>query len=479
MGKTLEKENKDLKQRLALYEEIMDNVLQGIRICDNKENVVWINDVVQINEGVTRNEAIGKNLKQVWKNLEVSSDTANFSLESGEQTSEEVVTFIDKKTGKTFTVFRHSFPFYAEDELKYVFSVAYYIGYSGKQIHRINEYKKRYVDSNARIINNACDTLDDIVGKSAIMRELVKRAKKIAVTDTPVIICGPGGTGKDLFAQGIHNASPQKNGKFVAVNCAAIPEQMLEPILFGTTANEDTNIDGKAGLLEEANNGTLFLDGLEALPLCLQEKLLQALQEQRSCRVGSNHPYDVHCRFISATILNPHQLVADGLLRSDLYFLLGALTLDLPPLCTRESDVMDLSEYFIGEYNESYHLNIKKVDPEVYELFSKYEWPGNIRELKNVIAYMMNAASFNQTHISYPDLPAYLKEYDEASLRRSRLHLLKNENSLQDILDLTEKELVSSVLKETGWNISKSAKILDIHREALYYRIKKFNITKP
>jgi arginine utilization regulatory protein len=119
-----------------------------------------------------------------------------------------------------------------------------------------------------------------------------------------------------------------------------------------------------------------------------------------------------------------------------------------------------------------------KATPEVYQLFLKYDWPGNVRELKNVITYVMSTAAVNQTIINYHDLPSYLKEYHETSMRTSRLHLLKNEKSLHDILDLTEKELVSSVLKETGWNISKSAKILDIHREALYYRIKKFNITK-
>jgi arginine utilization regulatory protein len=478
MGETLEKENKELKQRLALYEEIMDHVLQGICICDNKENVVWFNDTVQVNEGVLRDNAIGKTPDIAWQNLEIPTGSADFLLETEEQTKEEVITYTDKKTGKTFTVFRCSYPFYTEAELKYVFSVSYYIGYSEKQINQINAYKKRYIDNNTEIMNNTCNDFRNIVGKSAVIREMIKRAKKIAATDTPVILCGPNGAGKKIFAQGIHNASPRKNGKFVAVNCAAIPAEILETMLFGTTANEDANTDDKKGLLEESNGGTLFLNGIESMPFPLQEKLLKVLQEKQACRFGSNQPYELNCRFLSATDQDPQQLVADGLLRSDLYFQLAVLTLDLPHLCTRENDVIDLTKHFIDKYNKEYHLAIMKATPEVYQLFLKYDWPGNVRELKNVITYVMSTAAVNQTIINYHDLPSYLKEYHETSMRTSRLHLLKNEKSLHDILDLTEKELVSSVLKETGWNISKSAKILDIHREALYYRIKKFNITK-
>ncbi|HMM06373.1 MAG TPA: sigma 54-interacting transcriptional regulator [Clostridiales bacterium] len=479
MTKTTEQENKELKERVRLYEEIMDKVLQGIYICDKHENVVWFNDVVQINDGVSREDGIGKNQNQAWKSLELSPGPTNFTLKTGEQSEEEIVTYKDKTTKKNFTVFNRSFPFYSDNDLKYVYSVAYYIGYSEKQLNKINEYKQKYLDINARIINNTTYSLYDVIGKSAIMREMVKKARKIAVNKTPVMLCGPTGTGKEIFAQGIHNASMQNKGKFVAINCAAIPENLLESILFGSVKGAFTGAIDKEGLLEEANDGTLFLDELNSMPFPLQGKLLRVFQENQACRIGNHSPYAVNCRLISATNQDPRQLVKDGILRADLYFRLAVLTLELPPLSARENDVLDLTEYFINQYNKEYNLNITKVAPQVFDLFLKYDWPGNVRELDNVIEYIMNFASFNQTKITYQDLPAYLKDFNESPVKRDHLHLLKNEKTLREILDLTEREVISGVLREANWNISKAARILGIHREALYYRIKKFDIKKP
>ena len=479
MNKILEKENKELKERILLYEEIMDKVLQGIYICDKHENVVWFNDVVQINDGVSREDGIGKNQTQAWKNLELSPGPTGFTLKTGEQSEEELVTYKDKKTKKAFTVFNQSFPFYSDNDLKYIYSIAYYIGYSEKQLNKINEYKQKYLANNARVINNTTYSLYDVIGKSEIMRETVKRARKIAINKTPVLLCGPTGTGKEIFAQGIHNASMQNKGKFVAINCAAIPENLLESILFGSVKGAFTGAVDKEGLLEEANSGTLFLDELNSMPLSLQGKLLRVFQENQASRIGSNKPYEVNCRLISATNQNPRQLVKDGILRADLYFRLAVLTLELPPLCARETDVVFLTDYLINKYNKEYNLNITKVDSQVFDLFLKYDWPGNVRELDNVVEYIMNFASFSQSKITYQDLPAYLKEFNESPAKRDHLHLLKNEKTLRDILDLTEREVISGVLRETDWNISKAARILGIHREALYYRMKKFDITKP
>lgn len=478
MAKNLEKENKALKERVHLYEEIMDKVLQGIYICDKCENVVWFNDVVQINDGVLREDGIGKNQNEAWNNLELSPGPTDYTLKTGEQSGEELVTYMDKETKKAFSVFNQSFPFYADGDLKYVYSIAYYIGYSEKQLNKINEYKQKYLAKNVRVINNTTYSLYDVIGKSEIMREMVKRARKLAVNKAPVMLCGPTGTGKEIFAQGIHNASMQSKGKFVAINCAAIPENLLESILFGSVKGAFTGALDKEGLLEEASDGTLFLDELNSMPLSLQGKLLRVFQENRACRIGSNQAYEVNCRLISATNQNPRQLVQEGVLRSDLYFRLAVLTLDLPPLCARENDVLDLADHLIAKYNKEYNLNIREIAPEVLTLFLRYDWPGNVRELDNVIEYIMNFASFNQSRVRYQDLPAYLKEFNESPAKRDHLHLLKNEKTLREILDLTEREVISGVLRETDWNISKAARILGIHREALYYRIKKFALTQ-
>lgn len=472
------RENKELKERIQLYEETMDKVIQGIFICDPDEKVIWFNDAVQINDGISRKEGLGKHQKDTWKHLELPNTPTDFTIQTGEQSKEEFVTYKDKNTGNEFTVFNNSYPFYSEGKLKYVYSIAYYMGYTDKQFTKVAEYRQKYLNHHIRVMNNTRYSLEDVVGSSPVIKEITAKAKKIAPNKTPVMLVGETGTGKEIFAQGIHNASISSNEKFVAINCAAIPDTLLESTLFGTVKGAFTGATDKAGLLEEAKDGTLFLDELNSMPLMLQGKLLRVLQEKQAYRIGSNKPYPVHFRLISATNKDPRQLVKSGLLRSDLYFRLAVLILELPPLCTRGSDVIELTNHFIQKYNREYGMNIKEVSHEVYTLFLKYDWPGNVRELDNAIEYTMNFALPNDAKISVKDLPTYLKDFYN-SPQKKHISQKENQKSLKEILDLTEKEFIEAVLKETNWNISRAAKILDIHREALYYRIKKFGLKRP
>lgn len=471
---SLVKENSFLKERNKLYEEILDKVLEGVYITDLEENCVWFNNTIQLIDGVNRNDAIGKKQSDAWDFFEIPENAPKGTIRSGKQSEERLITYLDRNK-KPVHMFSKAYPFYHNDSFKYVYELLYYVDYSEKQLNKIAEYRQKLLKSTTRIMNNTTYTLYDLVGSSSMMKNLVAKARRIAVNKTSVLIYGKTGTGKELFAQGIHNASLQKSGKFVALNCAAIPENLLESILFGSVKGAFTGATDSKGLLEEANNGTLFFDELNSMPLSLQGKLLRVIQERQACRVGSNTPYPVNCRWLSATNKDPEQLVADGFLRADLYFRLAVLMLEIPPLKEREQDVLELSEHFIDKYNKEYQLQVTAMDEEVKNLFLHYSWPGNVRELDNTIEYVMNFLGNNRSVIHIEDLPDHIKKENARIKKKSSPVSFGN---LQNYLEQQEKEYLTKALAEMDWNISKTAKVLGIPRESLYYRLKKYGLKR-
>lgn len=226
---------------------------------------------------------------------------------------------------------------------------------------------------------------DDIIGESKIIKNTINQAKKIGKTNTTILITGETGTGKELFVQSIHNISPRKKGPFVAINCAALPENLLESELFGYEEGAFTGAKkgGKTGLFELAHGGTIFLDEIGEIPLSLQGRLLRVLQEREVLRVGGDYIFNVDIRVIAATNYNLFEMVKEGKFRKDLYFRLNILDLKLPPLRERKEDIPLLVENFIEYMNEKHNTNIEGITESGMELLKNYNWPGNIRELEN------------------------------------------------------------------------------------------------
>lgn len=476
MAKELEKALYQQEKRIRLYEEILDKVLQGIFIIDGEDNIVWFNSVAELMDGVRRSDLIGKKNAEVWKDINIQSSAISKTYRSGQPSDEQLFTYIDA-SGKENSIFFQSFPFYDKGKMEYVYSLGYYIDYSEKQLNKIAEYRQKYLKHNSRVVNSAPFTLYDIIGGSNIMRHLTYMARKVAVNNPPVLLYGETGTGKELFAQGIHNASLFRKGPFVAVNCAALPENLLESILFGSVKGAFTGATDNPGLLEEANNGTLFLDELNSLPLTIQGKLLRVLQVKQASRLGDHRIYQTNCRIISATNHPPKQLLDQGKLRSDLYYRLAVVTLEIPPLRERENDLAELTNYFIQKYNSSYQLQVASVAPSVREIFALYNWPGNVRELEHVIEYMMNFVAPNQHELTAAELPQFLKEVMIKNNFEQRYQAL-NKGSLRRTMDEFEKMVILKTLEETDWNISFAARQLAVSRENLHYYIKKFALRK-
>jgi transcriptional regulator with PAS, ATPase and Fis domain len=269
------------------------------------------------------------------------------------------------------------------------------------------------------------------------MKECVDLARRIAGTDFTVLITGESGTGKELLAQSIHNASARSKQPFVAVNCAAVPEGLLESELFGYAAGSFTGAlrEGKAGLIEQANNGTVFLDEIGDMPPMLQSKLLRVLQERQIMRVGSTKLTQVNIRVIAATNRNLPKRIAAGEFREDLYYRLNALSLAVPPLRERPDDIFLLLKHFLAEQN---HGDLK-FSAEARELLLRYAWPGNVRELGNVANHI---CMMGINPVTAQALPAYLLDWTE--------NFAEEEEILRARCGLERGRAVLSVLREYG-----------------------------
>jgi transcriptional regulator with PAS, ATPase and Fis domain len=294
-------------------------------------------------------------------------------------------------------------------------------------------------------------------------------AKKVAGTSAPVLIRGESGTGKELFARAIHETSDRASQPFIVVNCGAIPVTLFESEVFGYEAGAFTGASkgGKIGLFERANGGTLVLDEVAELPLDMQVKLLRVLQNKMFYRVGGSTAVNIDVRFISATNRNLEEMLNKGLFREDLYYRLNVVNLEVPPLRDRKDDLPVLVYQFIQEYSLMYNKTITRLDPEVMTSLVAYSWPGNIRELKNIIERM----------VILTDGEVITPEYIPAVITSHQAKPESLAHNLTVVTEQTERALIVETLKLAKDNRAKTAKLLGIPRSTLYYKMRQLGIT--
>jgi Nif-specific regulatory protein len=296
-----------------------------------------------------------------------------------------------------------------------------------------------------------------LVGSSAAMENVFRLIQKVAPRDTSVLITGENGTGKELIARQVHEQSEQKDKPFVAVNCGAIPANLVESELFGYEKGAFTGAESTTpGKFELANEGTLFLDEIGEMPLDMQVKILRALQERKFFRVGGKAEIEVQIRVLSATNRDLKDAIETGEFREDLYFRLAVVTIDAPPLRDRDDDIIEIAEHFLQEEGEGIELT----EP-ARECLQQYRWPGNIRELKNALEQAAILGDGKQ--ITPSDLPSEIGKVGRGRMK----FLLKT-------LGEVEKQYILRVLEETGGNKARASKILGISRETLYQKLKTF-----
>jgi DNA-binding NtrC family response regulator len=318
------------------------------------------------------------------------------------------------------------------------------------------------------------DWLGGMLIRSASMQQIARTVRKVAPFKTAVLVTGESGVGKELISRAIHGASPRASGPFVAVNCGAIPETLLESELFGHVRGAFTDATAdKRGLFEEAKGGTLFLDEIGELPLALQVKLLRALQEEEVRRVGDTRSIKIDARVVTATSRDLAQMVEEGSFRQDLYYRLNVMPIEVPPLRERRDDIPPLVDHFVAAMNKRLGTKVTAVGDEAFAQLLAYRWPGNVRELENTLEH---AAVMAEGAVLRPaDLPERVR-LARAPQSGFTLVLPEGDLSVKRAQRTLEREFILRALALTDGNRTHAAKLLDLSHRALLYKIKEFGL---
>jgi transcriptional regulator with PAS, ATPase and Fis domain len=322
-----------------------------------------------------------------------------------------------------------------------------------------------------------------IIGNSAEIRETVRLASHATSTMSTVLLQGESGTGKEVFAQAIHNRSARRKGPFVAVNCGAIPRELIASELFGYAEGAFTGAKrgGRPGKFELASGGTLFLDEIGDMPLDQQVALLRVLQDKKITRVGGDMMIPVDIRIICATNRDLKQEIEKGRFREDLYYRLNVITIEVPPLRRRREDIPLLVDYFLKNIGRDWGVEIESVEPEVMEYLTRYEWPGNVRELQNVVERMISMADGNTIGLNL--LPPEIYNANDLANSQEKVvpvrmgRLSRERQNRKQLLAEKESQEILALLTKHGGNVSQVARDMGVSRNTLYRKMKQYNIS--
>ncbi|WP_066065246.1 sigma-54 interaction domain-containing protein [Neobacillus soli] len=453
-----------------MYKRILDKIDVGVHAVDETGKTIIYNKKMMQMESMDIQDVINKNLLDVFMFKDDQSSTLVKALQDGNETSNVKQTYFNNK-GHEITTINNTIPIYHDDKLQGAVEIA-------KDVTKLERLLKENLNNKGTRF-----TFDNIIGKSQTILDVIEGAKRATRTSSYVLIVGETGTGKELFAQSIHNGSNRLSAPFISQNCAALPDNLIESLLFGTKRGAFTGAVDTIGLFEQANGGTLLLDEINSLNLNLQAKLLRVLQEKTIRRVGDTKDTPIDVRVIANMNEDPIDAIANNRLRKDLYYRLGVVTIFIPPLRERIEDIPILIEHFIEKYNERFNMNVMRLSEEVRQSFFEYDWHGNVRELEHIIEAAMNIM-MDEEVIRYNHLPYHYRskmQIKERMIPLSTVDTFITENSdaavpLKDQMELFEKSYIKYVLNKNNFNISRSANLLGLSRQSLQYRMKKLKI---
>lgn len=453
---------------------ILSRIDEGIHVVDTNGRTIFYNEVASRHDGLKVEEVIGKPLLEIFPSLNRSTSTLLKVMETKKAIYNQAQSYTNVY-GKKIETMNTTLPIFVEQELVGAMEIA-------KDYTSMKRLSEQLVDLQKKLLSKKKSTkkdstvsytLHDLLSKNHTFNRIKIEAEKLATSQSPILVFGESGTGKEVFVQGIHYASTRANSPFIAQNCAAIPETLLESILFGTSKGSYTGAVDRPGLFELADGGTLFLDELHAMPIDLQAKLLRVLEDGMIRRVGSTKDLRVDVRIVAAMNVHPKTALENKQLREDLFYRLNVLTFELIPLRKRKEDILFLLEVFIEKFNGLLSKKVSDVSNEVKDLFLSYSWPGNVRELKHTVEYMMNVSSGDI--LTSNELPIMLKEH----FQRNENHLPISESSLsfRDRVEEYEKSLIKDALARTEGNIQQAAKFLEVPRQTLQYKLQKYHLS--
>lgn len=461
-----------------IYKSIIDAVLRnidiGIHVVDDAGKTIIYNQAMADLEGLDINEVMGKSLLDIFPSLTPETSTLLTVLKTGKPIYNRYQTYLNNK-GKQIKTLNSTIPIIIalgkHGALEIAKNITKEKELSDKLVYLQQELASKDIDDK----NLKGYTFRNLIGEDEKFLSTIEIARKAAMSSSTVLIFGETGTGKELFAQSIHNESSRKHKPLIAQNCAALPESLLEGILFGTVKGSFTGAINRPGLFEQANGGTLLLDEINSMGHQLQAKLLRVLQEGYVRRVGGLSDIPVDVRILATTNEDPSKLVDKGTLRKDLYYRLNVITVSIPSLKERKTDIPLLIDHFIKKYNSILQKDVWYVSNEVREAFVHYDWPGNVRELENIIESAINMINgghiIKSEHIS-TDMHERLFKSDK---NKYSLHFSEDQ-SLDKILEDIERSLILEAMQECGNNISRSSEKLGIKRQTLQHKLKKYGI---
>ena len=443
---------------------ILDNVYSGIIVCDIGCRIVFMNTVYGELLGIDPKEAVGKNIEEYFPDSRLSKVVASGVPELGQRCS--------LKTEALLLVNR--IPLKHDGQVSGVILQTIFRDYRHftDLVKRLNllEREVQFQKQALETVFSSKFNFDSIIGGSTEIDNVRNLARKFSWTDSPVLVLGQTGTGKELFAHAIHAFSKVSGGPFVCLNCATVPKDLLESELFGYDAGAFTGAKktGKPGQIELANGGTLFLDEIGELPLNAQAKLLRVTEDKTLVRLGGIKSREVNFRLIAATNRDLREMIRNGAFREDLYFRLNTMTVNIPSLSQRPGDIFPLIRHFLNVRGRSEC----RVSDEALSFLESYPWPGNVRELKNVIdrALSLTTGNFIQPEHLPPEVLGLVCNNRVSG---------KPDNTLIEEVARFERTLLVRAVEVTKGNMSKAAKLLGISRSSLYEKFQKYNLVHP
>lgn len=457
-----------------LLNKITNLVKDGVHVIDENGTTILYNRKMSIIQNREASDVLGKNIRDVYDSDEINLLKV---LDSGLPITSQVYKGVNK-FGNDVITNNSTWPIIKNNRVVGAVEISTDITEIRRLSDKALKYSKHINTMSKKKLNehHSKYTISDIIGESKAIENVKKLVLAASECDANVMIIGDSGTGKELIAQSIHNESDRCDKPLIAENCAAIPESLFESVLFGTTKGGFTGAVDKMGLFQLANGGTLILDEINSLPLSMQAKLLRVLQEGCFRPVGESKLVDVDVRLISITNEDPLSLIEKGKLREDLFYRLSVINIFIPPLSERRNDIKVLTKYFLRKFSDKNNKVISEISSEVLDLFTHYNWNGNVRELSNVIECGVDLAE-NGGVIGLNHLPYYFIKKSRANKSVDVINkdeLLKNNSNMKlvDYMSEVEKMLIEEALEKNNGNISKTAEALGITRQALQHKLK-------
>ncbi len=461
----------NVEEYKTLVDELIELLDEGVYIVDRDGVGIHYNKAMAGTEKVHVGDVLGKKFHEAFPDFELGESTIYRALSRKQATKNAQQTY-KNFYGKEITTQNTTIPVVVDGKTVAAIEVSKDITdlrLVSDSLLEIEESKMQRVPIRGRDIMKY--TFDDIYGENEKFQEVLRRARKAAINDASVFVYGETGTGKELIAQSIHNNGSRAGKPFLAQNCAAIPESLLEGILFGTVKGAFTGAVDRAGLFEQANGGTILLDEISAMPYDLQSKLLRVLQESYIRRVGGSRDIPIDVRIIATVNETPEELISRGLLRKDLYYRLNVINLSIPPLRERPDDIVLLSEMFLDKYNRRYGKQVWMISDGAARKLRAYDFPGNVRELENIIEQAVSMADsehvLTEKLLSLPETGGHAQEPRQQYDRTM---------SLDRYLSSLEKQIIADEMVRAKGNISKAAEALSIKRQTLQHKLKKYDI---